>query len=954
MRLTPWIATAAAVILLSLIGPAVRLLTDWWWFESVGYGPVFRTTVLTQAGLGLAAGLIAALVVGGSARLAARGYRPTGSLPAPARASGSVVGGGLHSVPARTGAGRALVQTSPLVAADLVTAVVALVSAAAAAGTWPEAMLFLYGGAFGWTDPVWQLDASFYVFDLGLLVTTLRWLVGLLVAALVVSAATYVALGTLRIQLAQQDGQLVATGVVLPPHVQRHLASLVAAVLATMALLSFLARYRLMYDQTGLVSGPGYAELRATLPLLTVEAVGTALAALGAVVAIRRGSAPGFGAVVVAVIALKGLTAAVPGLVQRFSVDPNELSREAAQIDDHVRATRFAFGLEAIEEHDLPGSNDLELADIERNDATIKNVRLWDHQPLLSAFSQVQEIRTYYGFFGVDNDRYMLPTGEGGALELRQLMLSPRELTVEALPVQARTWVNEAMTYTHGYGVAVGPVNEVGEQGLPELFVQDLPPKVRYPDVLGIDRPEIYYGEATDHPVLVNTKNPEFDYPSGDDNAYTRYAGRGGVVLGTLGRLAFAVRLGATEVLLSGDLTPDSKVLLYRNVLQRAQRIAPFLRYDGDPYMVIDQGRLVWVLDAYTVTDRFPYARAIRGVGNYARNSVKITMDAYDGHPTFWWVDPDDPIAVTWDRVFPGLFRPIEQMPASLRAHMRYPIDLFAVQSELFATYHMVEHQVFYNREDEWEIPSFDSGRMAPYFTVMRLPGEAREEFVLMLPFTPKGKPNLAAWLVARSDGERYGEVRVYRFPKDMMVYGPRMVVARINQDDEISEKLSLWNQQGSTVELGTLLVIPIEESLVYVQPLYLRAAQGSIPELKRVIVAYDDEIAMAPTLEEGLAKLFGTGQPPAPTSPGFSSGDAGSGLVIPGVTTVELVRQVGVHWDAVQAAAAAGDWATWGQHMATLGELLAALRAGVPDGVPPEPVVPAPAEPVVLPPGAP
>ncbi|MEZ4239142.1 MAG: UPF0182 family protein [Myxococcota bacterium] len=917
MRTRVWIGLLSALLLLGLVGPGVRLLTDGWWFASVDHSEVFSRILWTQAGLGLAAGLVAALVVGGSARFAARRHRSAVRGPAPAR----------------TGAGRALVSASPLLAADLVTGVVALVSATAAAGAWPEAMLLRYGGAFGWADPVWSLDAGFYVFDLGLLVAVVQWAVGLLVAAVVVAGATYVALGVLRVQLAQQDGQLVATGVVVPPEVQRHLAVLVAGILVGMAALSYLARYRLLADQTGLVAGPGYAELHATLPLLLLEAVGTALAAVAAVFAIRRGSIPGIVGVAVTVLALKALTAVVPGVVQRFSVLPNELSREAPQIDAHVRATRYAFALDDIRDFDLPGRNDLDLSDIQRNDATIKNVRLWDHGPLLSAFSQVQEIRTYYGFVGVDNDRYVLPTGDGGAPELRQLMLSPRELTVGALPEQARTWVNESMIYTHGYGVALGPVNEVGDQGMPELFVKDLPPKVDYPEVLGIDRPEIYFGEATDHPVIVNTKMAEFDYPSGDDNAYTRYAGSDGVRIGTFGRLAYAMRLGRSEVLLSSDVTADSRVLMYRNVVTRAQRIAPFLRYDSDPYLVIDHGRLVWVLDAYTVSDRFPYARGMQGVGNYARNAVKVTVDAYDGDVSFWLVDPDDPIAAAWDRAFPGLLQPIDRMPASLRAHLRYPIDLFAVQAQLFGTYHMVDDQIFYNREDEWEVPTIERERMSPYYTVMRLPGEAREEFILMLPFTPRGKPNLAAWLVARSDGEDYGQVRVYRFPKDLMVFGPRMVVARINQDDEISEKLSLWNQQGSAVQLGTLLVIPIEESLIYVQPLYLRAAQGSIPELKRVIVAYGDRIAMTATLEEGLAKLFGSTPRPTVPAPGPAS------MVIPGVTAAELVRQVGLHWDAAQAAAGLGDWATWGQEMDTVGELIASLRAGLATAPAPSPV---------------
>ncbi|MEQ1504049.1 MAG: UPF0182 family protein [Myxococcota bacterium] len=907
-----WWTWGAAIAVLSMIGPLTGLITDGWWFASVGYGAAFRTVVITELGLGLVAGLIAVAVVGGSARFSARWNRPRPP-------TGAGLAGGFQ------GAGNPLARTSPVAAADAVTALIAVVSAIAASRSWPEALQFVYGGAFGWVDPVWSLDAGFYVFQLGLLVTGVRWLGGLIVVAAIVSGATYVALGTVRIQLSQQDGQLVATGIVMPPEVQRHLASLAAALLATMAILAYLARYTAMSDPNGLFAGPGYADLHATLPLLTVQAVGTAVAAFAAAVAIGRGSMVGFGVVAVGVGLLEAAVALVPGMVQRFSVLPNELSREAPQIRDHIAASRYAWALDVIDEHELSGQARLTRADIERNRATTENVRLWDHEPLLEAFSQVQEIRTYYGFVSVDNDRYWF---DG---EPRQIMLSPRELTVEQLPTQARTWVNETMIYTHGYGVALGPVNEVGGQGLPELWVRDLPPQVTHPEVLRIDRPELYFGEAENQAVIVGTRNAEFDYPSGDDNAYTRYEGADGVRLGWLGRLLFAIRLGSTEVLLSGDLDVDSKVILYRNVVERARRIAPFLTYDADPYLVIDQGRLVWVLDAYTASSRFPYAAQVRGIGNYARNPIKVTVDAYDGTTRFYRIDEGDPIAAAWAAAFPDLFLPAtlgaadDALPPSLRAHLRVPIDLFATQAALFATYHMVDPQVFYNREDEWEVPAFDNRKMDPYFTVMKLPGEDREEFILMLPLSPRGKPNLAAWMVGRSDGAGYGQLRVYKFPKDTMVYGPRMVAARINQDDAISEKLSLWNQQGSQVLLGTLLVIPIEESLVYVQPLYLRASQSSIPELKRVIVAYEDRIAMAATLDEGLDRVFGG-------SPGRDPGDLGApgDLSLPPVTAAELIRRAGLHWDAAQDAMKQGDWVRYGTETTALGEVLGALRSGL------------------------
>ena len=640
-----------------------------------------------------------------------------------------------------------------------------------------------------------------------------------------------------------------------------------------------------------------------------------------------------------------GLSSVYPGLLQRFSVDPNELTREGPQIVDHIEATRYAFDLDRVVELPLSGEARLSRADIEANQATIENVRLWDHRPLLETFAQVQEIRTYYEFQSVDNDRYRI---DG---DLRQVMLSPRELPIRALPDQARTWVNETMTYTHGYGLTLGPVNEVTPQGLPTLWVKDLPPVVSYEDDLRIDNPSIYFGEAVHAPVLVDTENPEFDYPAGDENAYTTYAGQGGVpVGGALWRGLWAYRLGWTDLMFSADLKSTSRVLLYRNIVDRAEKVAPFLKFDTDPYMVIDQGRLLWVLDAYTATDHFPYATRVRGLGNYLRNPVKVTVDAFDGSLTFYLLDPDEPIAKAWSQALPTLFTPGDQLPESLRSHLRVPIDLFTVQSHLFATYHMTDPQIFYNREDEWQVPTVADRRMSPYFTIMKLPGEGSEEFIQMLPFTPRSKNNLAAWMVARSDGEHYGELQVYKFPKDKMVYGPNMIVARINQDDAISEKMSLWNQQGSAVELGTLLVIPIEESLIYVQPLYLRAESGSIPELKRVIVAYENQIAMQPTLEEGLAQIFGARTAEriaerADDRAREATPDDPRPAVDPDAPTAVLVQEAATAWRDAQDAASRGDWVRFGQAMDQLGQRIELLEQPSVPSEPTEPTEPAPAD---------
>ncbi|MEM6927738.1 MAG: UPF0182 family protein, partial [Myxococcota bacterium] len=808
-RFTLWFVIAAAVLLFGGGQAVATFVTDGQWFATLGHFDVFRIQLVTQIALGVAGGLVAFLIVGGSAGFAARHAGP----PPRPRALGPEDDNPLAAM---------LASTSPRTIATVLSLGVAGLAGISVAGWWEDLLLLVNGTPFGITEPVWDLDAAFYVFDLPFIVRIQGALSMLLGVAVVVTFGLYVTRGIVTVEFEQQDGQMVASGLTVPAEVRRHIATLVAAMLVMWAIGTFLQRFEIMYAQDGRFPGPGYSDLNGTLPLLTVQAVATVLAAVVAFIGIDRGS---LGTATLAGLLVGGsslLTSFYPSLLQRFSVDPNELSREGPQIVDHIEATRHAFDLDGIEEQTLAGTEELDRADIDANEGTIENIRLWDHEPLLDTFSQVQEIRTYYGFYGVDNDRYVI---DG---KLRQIMLSPRELTVRELPREARTWVNETMTYTHGYGLALGPVNRVNEQGLPELFIQDLPPKVQHADTLAIDQPGIYFGETPDalrQNVIVKSANPEFDYPVGNRNEYTNYEGEAGVPLGGLSRLLFAMRLGSTDLLFSSDVTSESRVLLYRHVVARAARVAPFLRYDSDPYMVIDQGRLVWVLDAYTTTHRFPYAAAVPGVGNYIRNAVKVTVDAYDGTVTFYAFDEEDPILSAWSDIFPDLFQPLETMPDSLRAHLRYPSDLFREQARLFATYHMVDYQIFYNREDEWEIPAVgNKGTMEPYYTIMRLPGETEEEFIVMLPFSPVGRPNLAAWMVARSDGQNLGKIRVYSFPKDTLVSGPNIVAPRIQQNPEISQKISLWNQQGSSVNMGTLLVIPIEESLIYVQPLYLQA----------------------------------------------------------------------------------------------------------------------------------
>jgi len=565
------------------------------------------------------------------------------------------------------------------------------------------------------------------------------------------------------------------------------------------------------------------------------------------------------------------------------------------------------------------------MANVRANAPTIDNVRLWERDLLKQTFGQLQEIRTYYDFASVNDDRYVV----NGSY--RQVHLSARELNPASLPT--RNFINERLTFTHGMGVAMAPVNEVTAEGLPVLFIKDLPPVSTIS--VKVTRPQIYYGELTNGYVFVGTGQKEFDYPAGDRNVYTNYAGRGGVAMGTFWRRSlYAWQFGSTDILLSSYLTPDTRILYRRNIVQRAQAALPFLDFDSEPYLVVtDSGTLKWILDGYTSSSSWPYAQPMTDGTNYMRNSVKVVIDAYDGTVVAYLADPADPIVRTYAAIFGPIFTPMAAMPANLRAHLRYPGDLFRQQTLLYATYHMVDPDAFYHREDQWQYPGMEKGtpNVNPFMRhiILRLPGETNPEFIYMTPFTPRGKDNLAAWMAARMDGPNYGKLIAYRFPKQSLVYGPKQIANRINQETDISQQITLWDQKGSSVIRGELLVIPIEESLIYVQPLYLRAEGGTIPELKRVVVAHENRVAMAETLEEGLAALFGA----APTRAPRAAADSAA-VQVPNAaanTSAGLLQEAQQHYDRAIAAQRAGDWATYGREIEQLGKVIKQMRSGRP-----------------------
>jgi uncharacterized membrane protein (UPF0182 family) len=887
-----------ALVVLGFVGQVVPLYTDWLWFQEVGYASVF-VAILSARGT-----LFATVAVG------VLGFLYV-NLTFAARTARSDVYWELEDqlgLPGR-------VVIEPLIRrfVPIVIAVISFASGLRASVHWETVLRYLNGVPFGTTDPLFGRDLSFFVFTLPFWRLVTGWTTTLVIGTLILTLVVYVL---------QRSVALTTRGPRLAAGARAHLLVLGAVLLALGGVGFWLDRFDLVYSPRGIVFGATYTDVNAALPMLGVL---TALAGLCAAACLVQLARPGLrvvaGGVLLLIVAWVVGLGIYPALLQRFRVAPNELAAERPFIVHNIRMTRQAYGLDRIAEREFPAADALDARALERNAPTIKNIRLWDHRPLLRTFAQLQEIRTYYKFVDVDNDRY---TVNG---EYRQLMLSARELSYQHLQ-GGRNWINEHLTFTHGYGAVVGPVNRVTPEGLPDFLVKDIPPHSE--GFQKVTRPEIYFGELSNEYVLVRTRSQELDYPAGDQNVYTTYRGTGGIGLTSfLRKLAFAVRFGEVKILLSNDLTADSRIMMHRSVGERVERIAPFFRYDRDPYLVVgDDGRLMWMLDGYTTTDRYPYADPVRGMGNYIRNSAKATVDAYNGAVTFYLADPGDPIVRTYARAFPDLLRPFEQMPGDLQRHVRYPEDFFAIQARKYATYHMEDPQVFYNKEDLWAVPRRAiEGRdreMEPYFTIMRLPGEAKEEFILLTLFNPSRRDNMIAWLAARSDPPNYGRLVVYNFPKQKLIYGPRQIDARIDQDPVISQQLSLWNQRGSTVIRGSLLAIPLDQSLIYVQPLYLAAAeQGALPELRRVIVAYGNQIAMEPTLDQSLARIFG-----GPTRPAAAPGGAAPP---PASAAQALAHRAWETWQRAQDALRRGDWAQYGAEQKRLEEMLRSLSESSP-----------------------
>ncbi|MBN3945613.1 MAG: UPF0182 family protein [Nostoc sp. NMS7] len=766
---------------------------------------------------------------------------------------------------------------------------------------WPKVLQYFHPTLFNSTEPLFGRDISFYIFSLPFWELVELWLMGLSLYGFLAVTLTYLL-----------SGDSLSQGIFpgFSPQQQRHLSGMGSLLMLVVALSYWLSRYELVYSTRGVSYGAYYTDVTAQLPadtVLCILAVAIAFYLLWRTFFWKPKSQYrplvfyGLGVYLILVTVAESV---LPSLVQYLIVQPNELQREQPYIQRTIALTRQAFDLDAIDSKIFNPQGRLTEADIQKNDLTIRNIRLWDQRPLLETNRQLQQIRPYYRFPDADIDRYTLKTDvisrrpsatqkPPEPTERRQVLIAARELDYSAVPQEAQTWVNRRLIYTHGFGFTVSPVNTVGPGGLPEYFVKDISgnssalttSNEAIRESIPIGQPRIYYGEITNTYVMTSTKVRELDYPSGSDNVYNSYDGLGGVEIGSgWRRWLFAMYLKDWQMLLTRDFLPDTKVLLRRNVKQRIEAIAPFLKFDSDPYLVATANQdfpnnpsyLYWIVDAYTTSDRYPYSDSGRDGINYIRNSIKVVIDAYHGTVKFYIADQSDPIIATWSAIFPQMFKPLSTMPVNLRSHTRYPVDFFKIQSERLMTYHMTDSQVFYNREDQWQIPNEIYGSetrpVEPYYLITSLPtvpfvgaASRKEEFILLLPYTPKQRTNLIAWLAARSDGKNYGRLVLYVFPKERLVFGPEQIEARINQDPVISQQISLWNRQGSRAIQGNLLVIPIDQSLLYVEPIYLEATQNSLPTLVRVVVAYENRIVMAQTLEQALQGIFKPEVTPAP-----------------------------------------------------------------------------------------
>ncbi len=815
----------------------------------------------------------------------------------------------------------------------LVSAVVSFLFSSYAGGYWMEMQQFVNSTSFGIIDPIFNSDASYYIFQLPFLRFLYQYLMMVVVVTLLLVGAIHLILNPPN-QVDRKWFHMAFPGL-------GHLSFLFAAVFFLKAWDYRMQMLELLQSPRGYSFGAGFTDIAVNYRVLWILLVVALIIGVFCLINMyrRRMTVLVYGLGALLAVSLLG-GSLLPSLVQQFLVSPSELSYEMPYIEHNIEYTRKAYGLDQFETREHQASPDLYVEDVEEVPGTLNNIRLWDYRPIRDTFTERQAIRPYYAFPSVDIDRY---TVDG---DYRQVMLAPREMNQDALDERAQTWTNQRLQFTHGYGVVMSPVNEATPDGLPTYFLQDIPPQGK--EELNLEKPELYYGEMKDNYVIANTDLKEFNYPEGDTNVYKHYQGEGGIELNSWARRAmFALRFADYRVLFSGEINPESRFMFNRQIQDRVQKAAPFLNYDEDPYIVVNDGKLYWIQDAYTVTRSYPYSEPhIEGGINYIRNSVKVVVDAYDGSMDFFVVEPDDPMIQTYQKIFPDLFSDMEEMPEGLREHIRYPEGLFSLQADKYREYHVTDPVVFYNREDLWELPQEkyrgQEQPVEPYYLVMELPEEEGEEFVMINPFTPRERRNMISWMAARCDYENYGEVIVYQFPKDRVITGPMQIENLVDQDTEISEQIALWDQQGSRVIRGNLLAIPVQESVLYVEPLFLQAEDEGIPELSRVVVAFGESVVMERTLEEALVNLLGerVDVPGTPEDDEVPEEVVEEELeeeleeleelqAVPGEVQ-ELVDEMGSLFQDAQQSIQEGDWATYGEKLNQMEEVMEELEGEV------------------------
>lgn len=926
------IIVVAFVIVAALVG----FLTDFLWFRELGYTSVFWKQLKTELEIGIPVFVFTALLVRLYLRSLRNGYfREIQS----------------HEIPD--------LKRLKLISWGLSGIFAILVAIYAARDMWMNFLQFTHSTSFSLKDPIFGLDIGFYVFKLEFLGKLNNLAIGIIIGVVLLTVLYYGILMTVRtpdffegdpdrsvgeddFTRAQHENSIPFGRKNSPgeefirtftsrggrgerPEINkgnfRHLMSIASGKLTILGVIFyimiavdfFLNQFDLLHAHTGTVYGAGFTDVNITLLMYRVIIAAAIVAAVTFVIHMRRKEyrkllrAP-------AAIVIIGIVGVIAGLlVQSLVVSPDEINKESRYLKNNITYTQHAYGLDNVKVESFPANASLDQAAINENSKTIGNIRINDYEPVQDFYNQTQSIRQYYEFHDVDIDRYNINGQE------TQTYLSPREINESKI---SDTWLNKHLKYTHGYGAAVSQVDKVTASGQPDVLVKNIPPDSSVEE-LRINRPEIYFGELTNDYAVVDTNEKEFDYPDGNNNKYTTYKGNAGIRLTPFNRILFSMREGSMQLLVSSNVTSKSRIIVNRNIEDRVKKIMPYLKYESDPYMTVVDGKLYWIIDAYTTSSYYPYSEPYSGeVGstNYIRNSIKVTIDAYNGDVKFYVIDKDDPIAQTYQKIYPELFKSYDKMPEGLREHVRYPNNMFKIQASVYEKYHMSQVKVFYQKEDLWDIAhqiyGTEEKQMDPSYYIFKLPGESSEEFINMVPFTPKSKQNMTALMMARNDGDNYGQLLVYKFPKSKTVYGPMQIEAQIDQNTEISKEFSLWNSSGSTYRRGDLFVIPINDSLMYVEPVYLEASNQAIPEVKRVIVAYGDRISYSSTLDEALEDLFGGT---------FNSGGSETGSASESATDSmkDLISKANDEYNAAVDAQKDGNWKEYGEHLDKLSSYL-------------------------------